>query len=95
MSKHGTLITVAGDQEGANPQIVTPDRPFPVQLYDALGNPVDIDGLGHMSVVAHAHEEGGHALFEKDISFHKQHSPPVSEVPPAPAGNPSARQLET
>lgn len=30
MSKHGILITVADDQEGANPQIVTPNNPFPV-----------------------------------------------------------------
>lgn len=30
MSKHGTLITVADDQEGANPQIITPNNPFPI-----------------------------------------------------------------
>lgn len=30
MSKQGILLTVADDQEGANPQIITPDRPLPV-----------------------------------------------------------------
>lgn len=29
MSKNGILITVAGDQQGATPEIVTEDRPFP------------------------------------------------------------------
>ena len=27
-----------------------------------------VDGLGHLSIVAHAHEEGGYVLFKKDIS---------------------------
>jgi hypothetical protein len=37
MSKQGILITVAGDQEGATPQIVTPLERFPV---DDMGNDV-------------------------------------------------------
>lgn len=36
MSKQGILITVAEDQEGANPEIVTPDRPLPVELQRAI-----------------------------------------------------------
>lgn len=36
MSKQGTLISVAGNQEGATPEIVTEDRPLPVQLQEAV-----------------------------------------------------------
>lgn len=34
MSKQGILISVTDDQEGANPEIVTPDNRFPVDLGD-------------------------------------------------------------
>jgi len=36
MSKQGTLISVADNQEGANPEIVTEDRPLPVQLQESI-----------------------------------------------------------
>ena len=36
MSKQGILISVAGNQDGATPEIVTEDRPLPVQLQDAI-----------------------------------------------------------
>jgi hypothetical protein len=68
MSKHGILITVADDQEGANPQIVTPDNPLPIAAYDANGNPIEVDTLGHLGVVTHSHDEGGYVLFEREIS---------------------------
>ena len=48
MSKQGTLISVAQDQEGATPEIVTPDRPLPVEMsLNSDENPLnisDIDG---------------------------------------------------
>jgi len=40
MAKNGILITVASNQEGADPQIVTPDNPLPIALYAADGSPI-------------------------------------------------------
>lgn len=44
MSKHGTLITVAEDQDGANPQIITPVTPFPVET---VLNPIVFNEYSH------------------------------------------------
>ena len=41
MSKNGTLISVASDQDGADVRIVTETNPFPVGLFDGAGNPID------------------------------------------------------
>jgi len=40
MSKNGTLISVASDQAGATPRIVTETEPFPVGLFDGYGEPI-------------------------------------------------------
>jgi hypothetical protein len=40
MSKHGSLISVAEDQEGRNIRIVTETEPFPIALFDGVGNPI-------------------------------------------------------
>jgi len=57
MSKQGTLISVAEDQEGKNPQIVTPSNPLPITdfYFEVAANniadktPVNI--VGHDSVI--------------------------------------------
>lgn len=40
MSKNGILITVAEDQAGKSPRIVTETEPFPIALFDGTGNPI-------------------------------------------------------
>lgn len=47
MSKTGTLISVAQDQEGAGLEIVTPDRPLPTELVDVTSDdPLPVESLG-------------------------------------------------
>ena len=56
------LVNADGtDVDGSNP--------LPCAVTDpTTGVQQSVDSLGHADVVAHAHAEGGHALFEKDIS---------------------------
>lgn len=40
MSKNGILVTVAENQDGKSPRIVTETEPFPIALFDGSGNPI-------------------------------------------------------
>lgn len=57
MSKQGILITVADDQEGANPRIVTVDDLFPVQITDQNGENVVDQYSGSLRTIEQEHAE--------------------------------------
>lgn len=47
-----------------------PSAPFnPVTVVGPDGNYQGVDSLGHADIIAHAHSEGGHISFERDISL--------------------------
>lgn len=65
MSKNGILISVADDQQGADPKIVTPDNPFPVSVFDGYGAPVGSLGGALNTHDADAH----HAVYNQFLHY--------------------------
>jgi len=43
-------------------------NPLPIQLYGSGGALVEVDANGHIGVVAHTHDEGGHIHFKRAIA---------------------------
>ena len=56
MSKQGILISVADDQKGGSPRIVTETEPFPVSLFDSEGSPYESDD-GSIPIIMHQHAQ--------------------------------------
>jgi len=64
-SNHGMPITVASDQEGSDPRIVTETEPLPIALFDGYGNPIEsLDGAINMHA-ADVH----HAVYNQFLHF--------------------------
>ena len=65
MSKNGILISVASDQDGATPRIVTETEPFPVGVFDADGNPV-----GSLGGALNVHDaDPHHAVYNQFLHY--------------------------
>lgn len=65
MSKQGILISVAEDQEGASPEIVTDDRPLPISGAVETDTSASVSSL---EVLQELKEYIAHSLFEQKLT---------------------------